>query len=362
MASSFFPGKPMFDIQGKRIQAHAGGIYYLDGAYYWYGENKEFSVAGKNIWHWGVRCYKSTDLYNWEDLGLIIPPEEEDTASPIHPTSMMDRPHILFNDKTGRYVCWLKIMGHNNIQTVTIYTANNFLGPYTLAKTGYRPYGMSAGDFYLSKDTVTGKAYYYFDKVHTCIVSAELSDDYLSVSDNYSVHYERDFPPHAREAPVHFIRNGKHYLVTSGITGYNPNPSEAAVGNGYLGSFTELGDLHPHDETRTSYGSQISEVFNVVGTDLYIAIGDRWLPDMKLVKDASRPYMDRYEKSLKNLARIISKERVQEMLRKEKKPKRRIKIDNCNTVLADYVWLPIRFEDNRPVIEWFDQWKIEDFI
>jgi hypothetical protein len=274
----------------------------------------------------------------------------------------MDRPHILFNDRTGKYVCWLKIMGHNNIQTVTIYMADKFLGPYTLVKTGYRPYGMSAGDFYLSKDAATGKAYYYFDKVHTSIISAELTDDYLSVSDNYTVHYERDFPPYAREAPVHFIRNGKHYLVTSGITGYKPNPSEVAVGSTYLGPFTELGDLHPYDETRTSYGSQISDVFNVVGTDLYIAIGDRWLPDMKLVKDASKPYIEQYEKSLKSLSRIISKKRVQEMIRKERRPKRKIKIDNCNTAMANYVWLPVRFIDDRPVIKWYDEWKLEDFI
>lgn len=28
-----------------------------------------------DIWHWGVRCYRSKDLYNWTDCGLIIPPE-----------------------------------------------------------------------------------------------------------------------------------------------------------------------------------------------------------------------------------------------------------------------------------------------
>jgi hypothetical protein len=28
---------------------------------------------------------------------------------------------------------------------------------------------------------------------------------------------------------------------------------------------------------------------------------------------------------------------------------------------ADYVWLPIRFEDERPIIEWQDSWRVEDF-
>ena len=31
----------------------------------------------------------------------------------------------------------------------------------------------------------------------------------------------------------------------------------------------------------------------------------------------------------------------------------------CNTSLADYVWLPISFEDGRVVIRWHDEWRIE---
>ena len=32
-----------------------------------------------------------------------------------------------------------------------------------------------------------------------------------------------------------------------------------------------------------------------------------------------------------------------------------------NTSIADYVWLPLRFEDNRVVIEWKDEWRLEDY-
>ena len=32
-----------------------------------------------------------------------------------------------------------------------------------------------------------------------------------------------------------------------------------------------------------------------------------------------------------------------------------------NTSLADYVWLPIIFEDEIPKLRWFDEWRIEDF-
>ena len=74
----FYPGQVWLDTEGKRIQAHGGFVMYLDGTYYWYGENKEKTDGVNGIWHWGVRCYASTDLYNWEDKGVIIPPEPED--------------------------------------------------------------------------------------------------------------------------------------------------------------------------------------------------------------------------------------------------------------------------------------------
>ena len=104
MYHSILPGKTWLDTDGKRIQAHGGSVLYRDGIYYWYGENKEKTTGKNGIWHWGVRCYASRDLYNWEDKGLIIPPEPENPASSLHPASMMDRPHIIYNKDTKKYV------------------------------------------------------------------------------------------------------------------------------------------------------------------------------------------------------------------------------------------------------------------
>ena len=63
------PGKPWFDTDGNRIQAHGGSMHHEGGTFYWYGENKEHTTPGSGVWHWGVRCYSSTDLYNWHDEG-----------------------------------------------------------------------------------------------------------------------------------------------------------------------------------------------------------------------------------------------------------------------------------------------------
>lgn len=54
-------------------------------------------------------------------------------------------------------------------------------------------------------------------------------------------------------------------MVTSGTTGYLPNPSEVAVADTWHGPFTVLGNPHKYDKSDTSFHSQISSVFKVPG-------------------------------------------------------------------------------------------------
>lgn len=355
MYCSFKPGQIWLDTEGKRIQAHGGSVCYIDGVYYFYGENKEKTDGKNGIWHWGVRCYSSRDLYNWEDKGVIIPPEPEDAASSLHPTSCMDRPHIIYNKSTGKYVAWLKIM-HGNIQTVTILTADNFLGPYTKMRENFRPLGMSAGDFDLAV-APDEKAYYYFERVHSETICADLTDDYLDVTGYYSTHFPRICPPYVREATAHFIRRGRHYLITSGTTGYLPNPSEAAVGESWHGPYHVLGNPHSADSSHTSFHSQISSVFKVPGKkDLYIACADRWLPGemSRKYEEYASVYEMRYQPWIGREAKKLAGSQLADIV--------------INTCEADYVWLPLRFlEPNREYpfgmvyIDWLDEWRIEDY-
>ena len=41
MYNSFKPGQVWLDTNGKPIQAHGFSVFYKDGTWYWYGENKE---------------------------------------------------------------------------------------------------------------------------------------------------------------------------------------------------------------------------------------------------------------------------------------------------------------------------------
>lgn len=345
---SIRPGQVWLDTEGKRIQAHGGSVMYLDGVYYWYGENKEKTTGDSDIWHWGVKCYTSTDLYNWEDKGLIIPPETDNPDSSLHPSSMMDRPHIIYNKDTKKFVCWLKIMNRDGSQTETVLTADHILGPYTKVREGLKPLNMSAGDFDLAV-APDGKAYYYFERVHSETICADLTADYTDVTGYYSTHFPHPYPPYVREATAHFYRKGRHYLVTSGTTGYLPNPSEIAVADTWHGPYKVLGNPHPEDDSMTSYHSQISSVFKVEGKkDLYIAVADRWQP--KLMDLKYEEYSKRFEKIFNPDAEIELGDEEQFC-----------DDASSNTSIADYVWLPFRFDGEMGYLDWMDEWKVEDY-
>jgi Glycosyl hydrolases family 43 len=343
------PGQPWLDTTGNRIQAHGGSVHHENGTFFWYGENKERTVPGSGIWHWGVRCYSSTDLYNWTDLGLIIPPVEHDPESPLHPAQKMDRPHIIYNAATGKYVCWVKVMGEGDVQRSTVLTAEAFLGPYQVVQSWLSPLGMNAGDFDLVVDPTDAKAYYYFERVHSELICADLTDDYTDVNGEFTTHFPHPHPPYVREAPAYFERAGKHYLITSGTTGYFPNPSEVAIASAYHGPWTVLGNPHPGDPSGTSFRSQVSSVFKHPGKrDLYIAVADRWLPELS-EELASRVF-----------ARMaaMSDGRDPVDLPVGEIPSY---VLDPNTSIADYVWLPIRFDGEMAYLDWHDEWRIDDY-
>lgn len=371
IVTAFHPGQVWYDTKGERIHAHGGSVFYKDGVYYWYGENKEKTDGKNEIWHWGVRCYSSMDLYNWEDRGVIILPEPEDEDSSLHPSACMDRPHIIYNKGTKKYVCWLKIMNKDGSQTETVLTSHCILGPYVKVCEGLRPLNMSAGDFDLAVAD-DGKAYYYFERVHSETICADLTADYTDVTGYYSTHFPHKCPPYVREATAHFIRKHKHYLVTSGTTGYFPNPSEVAVADTWHGPYTVLGNPHPEDESHTSYHSQISSVFKVQGKkELYIAVADRWLPEQMFLN--YEDYADNFEAMFdsscgKKVEWEQAKKKVTEY---EKQTGKKVNFSpECrdNTSISNYVWLPLRFaepDEEHPngmvYIDWRDEWSLDEF-
>lgn len=213
------------------------------------------------------------------------------------------------------------------------------------------------GDFDIRADQETKKAYLFSECPHTFIYSAELNEDYTDVRGSFWKHFVHAGPPDAREAPAHFVRKGRHYLITSGTTGYYPNPSEAAAAGDWHGPYTILGDPHVNDSSRTSFNSQISSVFrHPAKSDLYIALADRWKPELAVREGADfadgsfyRRIHERFQKIFDPGGHFVfTEEDAREM--------------KINASESGYVWLPLAFDGDRVRIEWKDTWRVEDYV
>ena len=324
MEYGIIPGRPWFDSRGDRIQAHGGSIIEVDGRYYFYGENKVNTVPGSGVWHNGVNCYSSKDLINWTFENTILK-AADDERHPLHPSRIMDRPHIIYNEKNKEYVMWMKLVGSDEEprnwkhQYMGIATSKMITGEFKLIDR-IVPLDMSSGDFDLFVDE-DKKAFLIFGKVHTEIVIADLADDYKNVTGHYSTHLHFIGPPIAREAPAVFKRGRWYYMITSGTTGYYPNRALAARAEQMPGPWYITGAACIGAKAGNTFNSQISSVFSVPQKDFYLAVGDRWVPDLNR----------EHQKSSWNI----------------------------NTSIAQYVWLPVTFEEDVPKIEWKSQWNPE---
>jgi len=305
------------------------------------------------VWTWGVRLYASKDLYNWEDRGVIIPPAPDDLNSPLHPTYCLDRPHLLYCKKTGKYVMWLKIMAGEISQFFSILEADRLEGPYTFVHKMYKPLKMDSGDFALHADEETGKGYVFFERPHFQLICATLTDDYTGVTGEYSAHYDGLTPPLTREAPAFFERNGKKYLFTSGTSGYYPNPSKVCMFDEYHGEYIDLGDPCIGDKSKTTFNAQITSILKVPGKDLYIACADRWIPKW-WVRFMSGQIIKGMERHFAGYTPDTSPKEEHPLPGVETRHKE-------NTSISRYVWLPIDWQGDKPTIHWHDEWRWEEY-
>ena len=139
-------------------------------------------------------------------------------------------------------------------------------------------------------------------------------------------------------------------MLTSGMTGYVPNRSDSAVSDAWDQPFQSLGDPHVEDGSCASFNSQISKVFRVEGTDTFIAMADRWLPDTPVDARLADVFTRVIAANYDSAHYQASDAERREMYAANK-------LEEANTANADYVWLPVAWVDGRPVLRWQEAWK-----
>ncbi|HOK95090.1 MAG TPA: glycoside hydrolase family 43 protein [Anaerohalosphaeraceae bacterium] len=339
--SRFVPDSVWPDNNGVHINAHGGGVLYYHDAYYWFGEHKTAGRRG-NTAQVGVGCYSSKDLYNWKDEGIALA-VSSDPNSEIVRGCIIERPKVVYNSKTNTFVMWfhleLRGQGYRAART-GLAVSDSVTGPYRYLRS-FRPNArqwpvnaqqqdkMAGQENYLQRDfeigqmardmTVfvddDGKAYHIHaaEENYTLHIS-ELTDDYL----DFTGRYARVLPWGHNEAPAVVKHQGRYYLLTSGCTGWAPNAARSAAAEHIFGPWTELGNpcrgVNPHNNLgpEKTFGGQSTFILPVQGKkEAYIAMFDVWVPS--------------------------------------------------NPIDGRYIWLPVRFEDGRLVIEWLDEWDLSVF-
>lgn len=299
--SSFRPGAVWNDESGEVINAHGGGILSMNGTYYWFGEKR--GRRGSE----GVNVYSSKNLFNWKFEGLALT-QSQDTTSDISVGCVMERPKVIYNAKTKKYVMWfhLELRGQGyRAARAGVAVSDKVTGPYQFLKS-FRPNDNMSRDMTLYVDD-DGKAYHiYSSRENYDLRIAQLSDDYTSSTTKDKMMFSEH-----REAPAIFKYNKKYYLITSGCTGWNPNRARMHVADSLFGEWTSLGDPLRGDGADTTYGGQSTYILPVQGKkNVFLFMADRWNP--RNLRDSR------------------------------------------------YLWLPVQFKDGNPFVEWMDEWKLDE--
>lgn len=343
------PGEIWADNEGRHINAHGGGILLHEGRYYWFGEHKSDHTSNAIV---GITCYSSDDLVNWKNEGIALP-VSKDNSSDIVQGCIMERPKVIYNPKTKKFVMWfhleLKDKGYEAARSAVAYS-DCVTGPYhyveslrpcagslpaNMTKREYKQIPDSAERFkpwskpwveavkaglFIKRDMENGQmardmtlyvdddgtAYHiYSSEENQTLHIAELTSDYM----RHTGKYVRVAPGDHNEAPAIFKRDGVYWMITSDCTGWTPNAARMFRAKSILGPWQKLPNPCVGSGVNTTFDSQSTYILPIQGKDAYIFMGDRWTPEFP--SDAR------------------------------------------------YIWLPIQFKNGTPFLEWTNSWSPE---
>jgi hypothetical protein len=283
-------GENVKDEQGNTINAHGAGVMYHNGKYYLYGEikkGKTWLVAGQSWEDYrvpagGISCYSSSDLKHWRYEGIALAPVRGDSISDIDTSRVIERPKVIYNSRTAKYVMWIHLDKKDySYAHAGVAVSDRPEGPFHYLNS-FRPNESDSRDMTVFQDD-DGKAYLIHSSennntMHVCL----LSDDYLSPTSTFS----RILIGKRREAPAMFKNNGKYFLITSGCTGWAPNEANYSIAEHALGPWKEAGNPCTGPDASNTYHAQSTFVLPLQGKPgHFIFMADQWnktdLPDSR---------------------------------------------------------------------------------
>lgn len=278
---SFQPQAIWNDSDGNAINAHGGGILKHNKMYYWYGEYKVGATTLPSWATWecyrtdagGVSCYSSCDLLNWHFEGVVLKPVTDDPESDLHPSKVIERPKVVYNAHTGKFVMWFHCESADYSKAAAgVAVSDSPTGPFEYLGS-FRPNNAMSRDQTLFVDD-DGVCYQICSSEDNQTIHINrLTDDYLRPDGTFV----RRFIGQSREAPALFKYNGKYYMLSSGCTGWDPNEAELAVTDEIMGEWTVLGNpCCGNDAEKTFYGQSTYVIPVNAAKGQFIACFDLW--------------------------------------------------------------------------------------
>lgn len=107
----FRPGEIWLDTDGRPIQAHGGSVFFEQGTYYWFGENKDADTISDEVVEFqlakavGISCYSSQNMIHWKNEGIVLAASQIQ-ARESAALQVIEHPKVLYNPKIAQYVMW----------------------------------------------------------------------------------------------------------------------------------------------------------------------------------------------------------------------------------------------------------------
>ena len=151
-----------------------------------------------------------------------------------------------------------------------------------------------------------GKAYHIFSSEDNLTLHiAELTNDYL----HHTGRYTRVAPCGQNEAPAIFKKDGTYWMITSGCTGWAPNEARMFSAPSIWGPWTQHTNPCIGPKQEITFGGQSTFILPYGGQFIFMA--DIWRPN--------------------------------------------------HPSDARYIWLPIEFQQGKPIVRWRDEWNPDEF-
>lgn len=247
---------------GDVVQAHAPGFLRVSDIWYMCGEDRS------RQWNPDVNLYSSADLKTWKFEKKII--QNGVTTSELGRTRMIERPKLLYNAKTGKYLVWCHYESRNyGASEAACFESDSVNGIYKYVWSG-RPLGVKSRDCNVFQDS-DGTAYFIStteENQHLGLF--RLSDDY-----HEAVEHTQLFSFQRREAPAIIkLPDGRYFMFNSACSGWEPNQCKWSTTMDLKDGWTRLANVG----NSIAYDTQAAAILEIKGTKTttYLYVGDRW--------------------------------------------------------------------------------------